>query len=235
LTKFGQRLYLNWLTIVTLIRTYPVRLVRFIFHFFQWLPIIRKNHLPSNGFAVWTLDFGFYIADLFIIPDIIEIAMVWVQPNIRLLNEEEKVYSKKYFKNKVNLKNVRVNNRISKWVENIAIAFVTFHTIHYSKTISIPIFIHEMVHVWQYQKFGTVYIFRALLAQKSKEGYNYGGLESLYSKMLSNYIFTDFNFEQQGEIFEDYCRMKESQDDQNPIAEASFEFFVGQVRGSEIT
>ena len=115
----------------------------------------------------------------------------------------------------------------------MAVAFVTFNTIHFANKISVPVFIHEVVHIWQYQKFGSVYIYRALKAQNSSEGYNYGGLESLYAKMLSNYVFTDFNFEQQGEIFEDYCRMKESTSYESPIAQASFEYFVGQVRGSD--
>lgn len=235
MTSFGLRLYLNWLTIITLIRTYYLRWIRFILHFFQFIPIVRRNHLPSKGIAMWTFDLGFYIVDLFAIPELVEFVMVWVQPSIRLLDEKEKYFAQKYFYDKVNLENVRVNDRISKRVENLAIAFVTFNTIHYSKTISIPIFIHEMVHIWQYQKFGSVYIFRALLAQNSKEGYDYGGLENLYSKMLNNYVFTEFNFEQQGEIFEDYCRMKENEDSQNPIAAASFEFFVAQVRDSKAT
>ncbi len=232
MSRVGIRLYLNWMTVLTLFQTYPRRLIKLVFHFLQWIPSVKKEHLPSKDFGEWIVDLSFYMSDLLIIPDFLELIFVWIQPNIRLLNKEEIACTIKYFGEKVNTKNIRISYRIPRRIENLAIAFVTFNTIHFSNKISIPIFIHEMVHIWQYQKFGSVYIFRALKAQVSKEGYNYGGTENLYSKMLDNYIFTDFNFEQQGEIFEDFCRMKESEHVDNPIVEASFEYFVGQVRGS---
>lgn len=235
MSRIGFRLYLNWLSITSLFFSYPIRILRLLFHFFQWIPFIRKEHLSSHGFVEWVLDFGCYIADLFLIPEIVELVYVWIQPKIRLLKEEEKEYAQKYFGNKIYLKNIRISYQIPRRIEVLAIAFVTFNTIHYSERISLPVFIHELVHIWQFQKFGSVYIYRALKAQRSADGYDYGGLESLYTKMLNNYAFTDFNFEQQGEIFEDYCRMKESETSRNPIAEASFEYFVGQVRDSVVT
>jgi len=233
LSKLRLKIYLNWLTILSLFLNYPLRLVRFVFHFFQWIPQLKKQHLSSKGPAEWIIDFGCYIADLFMIPDILEFVYVWIQPKMRLLNNAEKEAAKKYFGNKVNLRNVRISYQVPKGIMSWAIAFVTFNTIHYSRPISKPVFIHEMVHIWQYQKFGSVYIYRAIKAQRSLDGYNYGGLENLYSKMLNNYFFTDFNFEQQGEIFEDYCKLKESGQMVNPIAEASFEYFVGQVRNEK--
>lgn len=222
------------MTIYYLFRSYLIRFSRFILHFLQWIPAVKKSHLPSKGVVEWSIDLIFYCFDLLLFPDILELIFTWVQPKIRLLNRDEKLYITKYFKNQVWVQNIRMNSRIPKWIENLAVAFVTFNTIHFSEKLTVPIFIHEVVHIWQYQKFGSVYIYRALKAQNSNEGYNYGGLENLYSKMLDNYIFTDFNFEQQGEIFEDYCRLKESESYENPIAQASFEYFVGQVRGSEV-
>ncbi len=218
------------MTIFHAFRLYPGRLLRFLFHFIQWVPSIKKRHLPSKGIIEWLLDLCFYIADLVLVPDILEFILVWFQPNIRVLSDDEKKYAREYFGAKIKLDNIRISESVPKRIKNLAIAFVTFHTIHFSEKISIPVFIHEMVHIWQYQKFGSVYIYRALKAQRSYEAYNYGGLENLYAKMIDNYIFTDFNFEQQGAIFEDYCRMKEASEYENPIAMASFEYFVGQVR-----
>lgn len=235
MNKVWSLLYLSGMTIFYFFRSYPYRILRFIQHFFQWIPWVRKNHLPSRTFIEWSFDLLCYLLDLLLIPDVIELVLVWVRPNTRLLNCEEKKYVTKYFNDKVNTHNVRVNNKIHKWMASSTIAFVTFNTIHYSSTISIPVFIHEMVHIWQYQKFGSVYIYRALKAQNSKEGYDYGGVESLYVKMLNNHIFTDFNFEQQGEIFEDYCRMKESEEQQNFLVQASFEYFIGQVNDGKFS
>lgn len=229
------RFYLSGMTILFLVRSYLIRVSRFVFHFLQWIPAVRKSHLPSKGMSEWFMDLLFYCLDLILIPDAIDLTLTWILPKIRLLNEEEKKYINKYFNSQVDTSNIRISYRIPDWIEKLAVAFVTFNTIHFSERISLPIFIHEVVHIWQYQKFGSVYIYRALKAQNSTEGYNYGGLENLYSKMLNNYIFTDFNFEQQGEIFEDYCRLRESESNQNPIAQASFEYFVGQVQGSKTT
>ena len=41
------------------------------------------------------------------------------------------------------------------------------------------ILIHELTHVWQFEKMGSVYIPYALIAQQSKMGYNYGGVSEL--------------------------------------------------------
>jgi len=234
LNRVGNLFYLNGLTLFGLVHTYPKRVVRFILHFIQWIPPVRKFHLPSKGIVEWLMDLFFYLADVLIFPDLFELIFVWFQTDIRLLNEEERSYAKKYFENQVNLYNVRMSRRIPVRIKNLALAFVTFNTIHFAEKVSIPIFVHELVHIWQYQKFGSVYIYRALKAQRTKEGYDYGGLENLYAKMLDNALFTEFNFEQQGAIFEDYCRMMEASNVNPPIAEASYEYFVGQVRGSEL-
>jgi hypothetical protein len=208
--------------------------MRLITHFLQWIPLFKKSHLPSKNLSEWIIDLMFYVFDVILLPDIFEFVFTWIQPKVRLLDEEEKSYIRKYFDNQVVIQNIRISYTIPNWLKKMAVAVVTFNTIHFSHKISLPVFIHEVVHIWQYQKFGSVYIYRALKAQNSDQGYNYGGLENLYSKMLNNYIFTDFNFEQQGEIFEDYCRLKECSTEQNPIAQASFEYFVGQVKGSEV-
>ena len=234
MNKVFNILGLNVLTFISLLRSYPSRVVRLFIHFLQWMPKVQRYHLRSKTITEWFCDFACYLADLFLIPDIFEFILVWINPNIRLLNESERKYVKKYFHDNVQLGNIRINKEMPKKIQSLALAFVSFNTIHYAKKISLPIFIHEVVHIWQYQKYGSVYIYRSLKAQRSEEGYNYGGLEALYSKMLSNHMFIDFNFEQQGEIFEDYCRLKESRNEINSIAEASYEYFVGQIRDQNL-
>lgn len=195
--------------------------------------MVGSRHLRSSGLVEWVLDFGFYIMDIFCVPDVFEIIIVWVQPNIRLLNEVEKELVVRYFGTSIHPDNVRINARMHRRIRLLALAFVSFNTIHFDEKISTPVFIHEMVHVWQYQRFGSVYIFRALKAQRSSEGYDYGGPEVLYHKMLGNHRFLNFNFEQQGEIFEDYCKMRESDVVNNTMALASFEYFVKQVNEND--
>ena len=69
--------------------------------------------------------------------------------------------------------------------------------------------VHELVHVWQFQHFGAVYIPRALKAQFTKEGYNYGGVEGLASAFRKGKSIQDFNYEQQAEIISDYYSIRE--------------------------
>jgi hypothetical protein len=54
--------------------------------------------------------------------------------------------------------------------------------------------------VWQYQQVGSRYIPRALYAQRTREGYNYGGVMALERAKG----WADFNYEQQAEIVADY-------------------------------
>lgn len=81
-------------------------------------------------------------------------------------------------------------------------AFVSFNIIHYpGNSLSPETVVHELTHVAQYHKVGTVYMVEALHAQYVGEGYPYGDL----SKAIKNgKRFSDFNREQQATICEDY-------------------------------
>ena len=88
------------------------------------------------------------------------------------------------------------------------IAFTLFHTInlpakgHHSRG-NLDLLVHEMVHVYQFEKIGSVYIWEALRAQKTG-GYRYGGWEGLEEKRRNGQLFSGFNREQQGQIAQDY-------------------------------
>ncbi len=80
--------------------------------------------------------------------------------------------------------------------------FVTFHIIHYSGTSLPPhTVVHELTHVAQYEKAGSIYMFEALHAQFIGKGYPYGDLAVAIS---NGKRFSDFNREQQATICEDY-------------------------------
>jgi hypothetical protein len=88
-----------------------------------------------------------------------------------------------------------------------ATAYVSFHTINFYNTITKSTLIHELVHVWQYERYGSAYISEALWAQHWGGGYDYGGISPLrmYSEGKG---LAAFNFEQQADIIEDYYRWK---------------------------
>ncbi len=74
---------------------------------------------------------------------------------------------------------------------------------HHSRG-NLDLLVHEMVHVFQFEKIGSVYIWGAIQAQKSPEGYDYGGWENLTAKRESGKVFSSFNREQQGKIAEHF-------------------------------
>lgn len=74
---------------------------------------------------------------------------------------------------------------------------------HHSRG-NLDLFVHEMVHVYQFEKIGSLYIWQALAAQQSKEGYRYGGWEKLAEDRQNGRRFSSYNREQQGQIAQDY-------------------------------
>ncbi len=208
--------------------SYFLRLRRLVYHLTFQESVYK---MKSEGFIEWFYDLAFYAFDLVFIPEIYEIIVSIIKTDYRFLTTAEKTLVQRYFGESINLEFVRINSQMSMRIERKAHAYVTLNTINYRQQISRPIFIHEMVHIWQFQRFGSMYIYRALKAQSSKMKYDYGGLEKLYSGMISQHKFIDFNFEQQGAIIEDYCRLVSSPDSySSPIVIASYEYYANQLR-----
>jgi hypothetical protein len=87
-------------------------------------------------------------------------------------------------------------------------AFDTFYTINLPRRgpharESLDILIHELVHVYQYERVGSVYGVESLYAQRTT-GYDYGGPEGLRQALSAGKHFCAFNREQQAQIVQDY-------------------------------
>ena len=124
---------------------------------------------------------------------------------------------------------VRIDKQPKIGLAKEVIAYVTFFMINYKRNISMPIFIHELVHVWQFQQYGSVYISKSLKAQKSPEGYDYGGSENLFKIMVLGKNIQHFNFEQQADIIEDYYKKRKRQNPSN-VEQNVYDYFVGMIR-----
>ncbi len=73
--------------------------------------------------------------------------------------------------------------------------------------------IHELTHVWQYQKLGLGYVLRTvwLHLRARSDIYSYGGEDALVECVENDSGFLSFNQEQQGEITRDYyLRLKKN-------------------------
>ncbi len=82
-------------------------------------------------------------------------------------------------------------------------AFTTFNTINLPGSGSqsrshLDIVVHELIHVYQFELAGSIYIWQALRAQRAT-GYWYGGWQQLKEDWSNGKHFRDYNREQQGQ------------------------------------
>jgi hypothetical protein len=118
-------------------------------------------------------------------------------------------------------------------------AFTTFHTINFPKDDNhsrsqLDIVVHELVHVYQFEIVGSIYIWQALRSQRT-EGYDYGGWQQLTEDWSNGKHFYDYNREQQGQIAQDYYNdvLAEEILDQDPISQA-YKPFIDELRNGEL-
>lgn len=196
-----------------------------IFPFYKNIP----NDFPPNSVLEWVFDLWFYITDLIALPEIYQIMMRLFKWNLRPLSDEEISLARSVFGNSICLDLIRIDDAARFGTRKVAAAYVSFNTINYFKKIRKEIFVHELVHIWQYQHFGSIYIARAIKAQRSKEGYNYGGVPNLYHHMMKGGKLTDFNFEQQADIIEDYFRAMDKPENAGPMQLSIYQFYAAQL------
>jgi len=87
-------------------------------------------------------------------------------------------------------------------------AFTTFHTINLPSSgahgrSNLAIVVHELTHVYQYERVGSQYLGQAIHAQATI-GYGYGGAAGLRADRLAGKHYRDYNREQQAQIAQDY-------------------------------
>jgi hypothetical protein len=118
-------------------------------------------------------------------------------------------------------------------------AFTLFHTINFPgkrghSRDEPDIVVHELVHVFQFEKIGSLYIPQSLQAQM-QEGYDYGGWTQLVQDWLDGRHFRDFNREQQAQIAQDYYKLVSliSLPLDDPVSLA-YQPFIDELRNGEL-
>jgi len=149
------------------------------------------------------LDVLFAGLDLVGVFDLYEACTSGFFPNTRPLTAAEYRLLEPIFGNSVPYDLIRIDERAYAGPSWANFYYVSFHTINGWRPMNAPTLVHEVVHIWQYTHRGAAYIPRALYAQTTKMGYNYGGLEPL---RLSRELEA-FNYEQQADIIEDAFRL----------------------------
>lgn len=175
---------------------------------YWWESPVPMNYAQKVG--VWFLEFLLYILDLIGIGEVYGILADWVKFNSRPLHKWEIEMAKAVYGENLKYNVITIDEKgiFGFKIFPAAKAYVSYHTINSNGTLENGVLIHEFIHIWQYERFGTAYALRALLAQNSKMQYNYGGVTALRSAIAKKLDFLSFNFEQQGDIIQDYYRIK---------------------------
>jgi hypothetical protein len=208
---------------------FPKKFVRFAVHF---IPFIAPTYkIKVKSFKDWIFDLPFYLFDLIMFPELIEFFILTFTPSIKKLNIEQRLLLRQVFDGCIREDRVWVNRNASLFTNKLAIAYVVGNIVNYRQDIHNTTFIHELVHVCQYQKYGSVYISRALRAQINKDPYDYGGSFGLAKAIAKGRNFINFNFEQQAQIIEDYYEITNKYDLKNtPQIRNTYAYYVMQFQ-----
>jgi hypothetical protein len=213
--------YLKY-TLVDLVKRYK----RLIYHFIS--PFSKlDNHLPSSNPLQWLIDLFFYIIDLLFVPELF-LFLNWIfKRSMRKLTPYEMKISESIYGNTINYAHIYVDSDSRFLTQKYHFAYVSFNIINYCKHMQDHTFIHEMMHIYQYQRFGSVYIYRALNAQsKLKNPYSYGGVDGLLKAYQEKKSLFDFNFEAQASIIEHYFIIKNrDEEEDSEVLIPLFEYF----------
>jgi hypothetical protein len=129
----------------------------------------------------------------------------------RALTEEEQRTGASVYRDLLPWYMIRIDERASLGPKKYRFAYVSFFTINTFGSLQAHIYIHELMHIYQYLRFGSAYIPMALKAQRSVEKYNYGGLESLELLLREEKSIWHLNFEQQADVMSDYYLLRKGE------------------------
>lgn len=224
-----------------IIRLLPARGLRIFAHVVDGGEKLGKLELKADkaselgiSIGMWWIEMLVLLMDFLGIGELYEILMDWLKFNTRPLKSWERRLAYDVFGKALNYNRVRLDEWAWLGPPQLKVCYVSGYVINSWGKVSNTTLIHELVHVWQYQNIGLIYIPRALRAQHSPEGYNYGGLKRLkHFKEAGKNIFS-FNLEQQAEIIADYYNLKNGYPPHYGEATFSdlsvYEHFVNQVR-----
>lgn len=204
--------------IVRYFTLFPTRLLRLLRHVCQpfLFRLSKKEYwkdeaeLSSWGSVIvlWFIELLVLLLELLGFGELYETTNDFLKYYTRPLTPEELILAESIFGSTVNYEPVRIDERAHLGPRFYRFCYVSFNLINSWGAMHPHILIHELVHVWQYQRFGAIYMIRALIAQHTHCGYDYGGIRALKERRKKGEGLVDFNLEQQGDIITDYFLLK---------------------------
>jgi len=222
--------------LISYFRLLPVRLLRIWKHFKLGAASLAGKKRGVKDLSPWWTGLVFLLLDLLGVPEIYESAIDFGKWRTRPLTESEIETARSVFGDAIPLHRVRVDESAHIVCRRWHVIYVSFFTINAWGKFHPEILVHELVHVWQYLQSGSIYIPRALYAQRTQEGYNYGGVTALSACLHRGGSLQDFNLEQQADIISDYFCIREGLPPRwgrgGPADLPVYEHFVNEIRGA---
>ncbi|MEM6379522.1 MAG: hypothetical protein AAF705_15050 [Bacteroidota bacterium] len=190
-------------------RYFPQRGRRLVQHLSLGLQgLIRPTAWRWQQIGIWWIELLVLVFDLMGLSELYEGISAIIKWPTRALNDVELSLAKSIYGDTIRWDRVRIDERAWLGPKQFRLCYVSGFIINSWGPMSKAIFIHELMHIWQYQRLGLVYIPRALRAFHSFENYNYGGWLSLKTVKEKGGSLWDFNLEQQADIVADYYRIR---------------------------
>jgi hypothetical protein len=241
---------------INLVRDFPVRLSRLagtvwrgVWGIILFLPELWqaaqganfKGWLIRQGgrFCNWLHQFVTQLFDLIGGPELIQFVMHFFARSTPLTSAEINMIASVLGPDALRFGDVRVvEGGIFDWIFKVNgnLAFATWHSINLPRTgrhtrQNLPIVVHELTHVFQYENVGSRYLGEAIymLIKTKRDCYNYGGRTGLQEACENGKCYCEFNREQQAKITQDFYDLSTQGKDVT-----AYEPFITQVRAREI-
>lgn len=206
LTTIGHRF-------VRIFQLLPIRFWRIGQHLYRGITFqfsrveYWKDEAASSSRAsvilLWIAELFVLLLEIFGIGEIYETVTDIFKYQTRPMHDWEINMAKSIFGETIDYQQVRIDETAWAGPKQYRFCYVSFNLINSWRPMVNHILIHELMHVWQYQQMGAIYMVRALIAQHTKMGYNYGGIEGVKTKIANGQNLLDFNMEQQADVITD--------------------------------
>jgi hypothetical protein len=209
--------------VITWATRLPSRVARLVTGLIQGLSTIRPwtltwweslAHLDTwEHFLSWVGTRLIDLLEIFGAGELLETVNEFVKFNTRALSSREVTRAESVFGKSIDLSLVRIDERAVLGPAFTKRAFTSFHTINAWGGLEDSILIHELTHVWQYERAGAVYMAQALHAQirRGLGAYDYGGPAGLRAARTKGMRLTGFNREEQAQVVQDFYLIKQGQ------------------------
>jgi len=188
------------------------RVLRLLNHcFFPWRDPYLSYKLKNGNYFLFLFHFlveiPLLLFDCLGMPEWFAIMQSILKKNARDLHDHELKLANEIFQYGIDFSSVKIDESSRVGTHGGKYAFVTFNYINCIGHMTLPVVIHELVHVVQFQQDGSRYAIRNLIAHLTTPTYDYGGLEKIIEIVNIPERLHALNYEQRADVFSDYCRL----------------------------